>query len=1533
MKRLLLLAFLLLACSLCHGQAYQLPNNNAGCPANCRQIPWSAGSDLWNAGTLPTYTSVICTGLVGNGITNDGPAIQTCINNASTNTAVFIPAGTYLINSLIRLKSNVVLRGAGVTQTFLNEGASGNLDTQNFSFTSGGLNPATNFNTIPSTFALSGTPQKGDTSVTITSGAPNIGDWIQVYGNDDPSIITTTGDNGHCNWCGNNTGFYVRQQIVQVTNKVGSVLTLSRPLYYPLDTTSRVVPGPSGVGTVTEPAGAKYTIIAFGTQKAGFENFKVTATVDNGGSQIIRLQGCLFCWVKGVETQNTGSNSGSAHIEVDESYGCEIRDSYVHDGRSSASGANYGIYFQFSNSDHKVENNIMRHNRHGFVFQGGGSGVAFLYNYIDDLYTDDLTYLGSARTSHGAHPFFDLWEGNIMSHVAADSFWGTTSHDVFFRNSMWGDETGTGVPSFPPNSGFDAIDTYPLNTYYAFVGNVLGRTGLHTTWSAATLRGFNEFAAPATPIVYSYGGTQSGIPSTDTTSLNHGNWDFKTNGVAYWEGGTNHVLANSLYYTTKPAFLGNISWPLIGPDVTGGNLLGTSELVNENPAELCYLSGTFNPAICYAAAPPPFVTYTFVTYNGADLVLPGTAPNLGGATNNKATVFDSSYLGHINTDGTTFSNAAFLSPITRVTDILSAKTATDTFTAGQGGAGNFPLTNLDTSLIGITDGGQEFLCRFQTVGTNKGFCNQTTQAAWFGTYQPTGIFISTGQKTGGSCVTNCPLTDFGSIEFSHNLNKVVYTFGTSTEYTNPTAVFTTTVEPATGQYTVGATPLVDFAFGLPAQQAANWIAAHSYNYGDYVIHPLAAGEMATSGVWATGHIYALGDIVTAQGGTIQCMYKAVTASGLSTTGSSPAFLNTSPCKTDTLTDAVGNKWQGTNSTAKFIYQKTSAGTQTSGSSFTISGHPDTLSTVTDSSIAWTNVGTAYVPINGNQLWQAAAGIDMGTSYIVGGVGYATRYGVAMSTNSYGALSNNYKFTAGQDTGFWWMEYDETLNIYHLLNTGTGIWTDYTCSAGTGYNCSGGTWVASVIGTLKAITDPFATGTQACPYYLHDAKMAVDGLHQESVTNSNFISACNAVKNFEVWRTTSSLFNQYASLQVAAFGMAHWAIDKNTTVAESSSGWGFTKGVYIGVYSVDNVSGSNGNPVLPQYPAQTAGWPPPFSYYLPPQSSQSNAQSTPPGSYVTVSSVQKNPDADLSEVFGSHVSRTGLPGTDTGPACGTTYNLNPANGLAINMLQNEETCFSTLPLLPSGYVPNSGFGSLLPLCFPGGVGGSPACAQTYGSAWRFSHTWATQASVTFSTQFQISEYSQDGNWMFYSSDHGCTLGSTLAGNAVPMVWTSGTHVQMLAVAALPANPSSLCGYPWQAATLYTVGNLINPIEGTSGSAQIDDVFQAIFVNGNSGPQSTLTSHQPKCGSVSCFATTSPPTISTAGDTVCDSTSGSANSINPPLPYSTSCPNGVVWQDLGPQTQRGDVFAVRLIPNAIPSASMIGNVKLTGSVTIN
>jgi len=93
---------------------YDLPNDDTSCPGQCRQIPWKAGSDLWNGGTLPTYTGVTCTGLTeGNGTKDNTSVIQSCLNSLGPQQAAVIPPGMYYVNGTITVPSNKALRGAG----------------------------------------------------------------------------------------------------------------------------------------------------------------------------------------------------------------------------------------------------------------------------------------------------------------------------------------------------------------------------------------------------------------------------------------------------------------------------------------------------------------------------------------------------------------------------------------------------------------------------------------------------------------------------------------------------------------------------------------------------------------------------------------------------------------------------------------------------------------------------------------------------------------------------------------------------------------------------------------------------------------------------------------------------------------------------------------------------------------------------------------------------------------------------------------------------------------------------------------------------------------------------------------------------------------------------------------------------------------------------------------------------------------------------------------------------------------------------
>jgi hypothetical protein len=566
-------------------QVYELPNNNSGCPGNCRQIPWRAGSDLWNGGTLPVYPGTTCNGLVeGNGTTNNASAIQACINAAPVDTAVLIPPGMYYVNSRITLKSRVALRGAGggagsqgrwISSTYSGDVGPGSTVTT-LKFGSGGGIQSPGSSSLGSAVNLASGYTKGSTTL-VTSSSPNVaaGDFIVISEAQGDTELPSSwsGDEGACQWCGeaDDTG-RIMTQIVQVTSVSGNNVNISRPMYY----------------TFKSNLSPRIRKLNVAGQKVGLEHMKLWGSTNSRNSPHISFEACVFCWVKGVETYNTPDVAKAYPVYMEFSYGVEIRDSYFHFGQVNDSDTNYGIGMFGPNSDHKVENNILRENRHSISQEGGGSGNVFLYNYIDDNWTEDSSYLGSPTFNHGAHPYMTLIEGNIVSHFHSDYDWGTSSHFVMFRNWFWGDATGNYAKwsSSNPDFGFVAMEVERMQHFYSAIGNVLGNPNLHTNWANADLLPTNCSwdSSRSNPTVYGFGCNGSYDANTRNTMILHGNYDYKTRGVAHWDGGAAHGIKNSLYYSSKPAFFGSCAWPAFGPDL--------ASVTNTLPAKARYEGAT-----------------------------------------------------------------------------------------------------------------------------------------------------------------------------------------------------------------------------------------------------------------------------------------------------------------------------------------------------------------------------------------------------------------------------------------------------------------------------------------------------------------------------------------------------------------------------------------------------------------------------------------------------------------------------------------------------------------------------------------------------------------------------------------------------------------------------------------------------------------------------------------------------------------------------------------------------------------------------
>jgi hypothetical protein len=566
---------------------YDPPNNDAGCPASCRQIAWVAGSDVWNGGKLPVYTAVNCTaGLTeGNGTTDNATTIANCLAAISAGQASVLPAGMFYVNGTITIPSNKVLRGQGSTNcsqgTWLSASfhgdtvSSGNAQCTTLKLgPSGAIRLPGNASRATSQNLASGYT-KGSQTLT-TSSAPSglaVNDWIVISELEDSEIPSTiTGSTGDCTWCGEaNATRRPMTQIFQVTSVSGNDVGVSRPLYYTFKSalTPRIL-----------------ELTNLGT-RAGIEHLKLWGASDSRTDPHIRMDGSMQCWVKDVETYNTPDVAKAYPVYSEYSAQGEIRDSYFHFGLANGGDRNYGFGMFGPNSDFKVENNIYRESRHALSQEGGGSGNVFLYNYIDDMWTDDATYLGRTTLSHGAHPYMFLLEGNIISHFGSDFIWGSSSHGVLFRNWLWGDATGNYASWSSVNWGFVAMDIEKNGHYMSVIGNVLGGTAAvgapgHVNWSTGTVYpgAACSSGTKSNPVAYELGCRGTFDSTVRTTAILHGNYDYKTLGVAFWDGGADHTLRRSMYYSSKPAFFGGCTWPPFGPE--------GSPTVNNIPARQRY---------------------------------------------------------------------------------------------------------------------------------------------------------------------------------------------------------------------------------------------------------------------------------------------------------------------------------------------------------------------------------------------------------------------------------------------------------------------------------------------------------------------------------------------------------------------------------------------------------------------------------------------------------------------------------------------------------------------------------------------------------------------------------------------------------------------------------------------------------------------------------------------------------------------------------------------------------------------------------
>ena len=602
-------------------------NINANSSGSVALNGWTKAVDWTQVGIpggIPNVNWPICTTISPSGGADDSATIQNAISSCAAGSVILLAAGTYTLHrtttrsppgtvcvgktddygsgvyeaGLCLTDKSIVLRGAGPNQTLLNYGDGANIISMGRTYlssssikyiniTAGATKGSTSL-TLSSTSGI-----KTGTYLTITEANPN-----DPFDGD--PLVTATGYAGSCGYCGHDLPSKLMEQVDEVTAVSGNVVTLQRPLYFDYTTTPQVYVLPM-------------------IESVGLENLRVVGTAASGTAltfKNINIEACAHCWVHNVESD---SAVDKANVYLSDTYGNEISNNFLNDGFNHDSGADYSLLLEFRNSEDLIQNNIIRRPRHSTP-ESGGAGNVYAYNY------ELLGYMGEYPDSlpeteaHGAHPFMNLWEGNVMENFEFDFTHGSSSHNTMFRNylSMIDTNPNTGLQMA---SGLIALNVAYYSNYENVIGNVLGPYG--APCNASTYE--TDASTPkVSGVMWQLGYYDDGGGSTPSQALSNkvgntltrgGNFDCVSNSVI-WSTNipsgsspalsylTQRVLPNSLVFSLAPTYFAatGARWPAIDTAAT--------TKVNPIPAQICYengpqTGGAFNPIACYGVVTPP----------------------------------------------------------------------------------------------------------------------------------------------------------------------------------------------------------------------------------------------------------------------------------------------------------------------------------------------------------------------------------------------------------------------------------------------------------------------------------------------------------------------------------------------------------------------------------------------------------------------------------------------------------------------------------------------------------------------------------------------------------------------------------------------------------------------------------------------------------------------------------------------------------------------------------------------------------------
>lgn len=522
-----------------------------------RRITWTGNVGI--PGGIPTGQTIYTNLSPMGGSVNDATNIMIAMAACPSNQVILMSAGTFRIDTSIDFQNlnGVVLRGSGRASTIwrLSYDAQKAINMRGTPGTAySSLGTASEIRTNITSSIVQGT-----TVITLGNATGfNIGGiYVVSHTNDVDVDSMNASEPGPSLLYGTNRS---RVQTVIVTAKTGNDLTVDPPLSFTYTNAPMI-----------------HDFYQTPVRRCGIESLKIDQVFTNGDANCIGLEGAFQCWIKDVVVTNF-SRSG---VLVSYSTQCEVRDSDILNPTTLAGGQGYGIPCYYFSCFNLIENNVLRGCHSGISVQFGGAGNVFGYNYVINGSSDS----GSepSISSHAAHNFMNLWEGNwTMDKADADYVHGSSDRNTLFRNRIVGHQSGK---TFTQH----AVIFYELNRHWNIVGNILGDPSYHTTY-----RFDYPTAATGNPIMIlgSDGNADSnGDDVTEMDAIVHGNYDTVTADVTWDAGIADHVIQDSLYLSSKPSSFGFLTWPSFST-FSSTNTLSYTNI----PSGYRYANGTNPPA-------------------------------------------------------------------------------------------------------------------------------------------------------------------------------------------------------------------------------------------------------------------------------------------------------------------------------------------------------------------------------------------------------------------------------------------------------------------------------------------------------------------------------------------------------------------------------------------------------------------------------------------------------------------------------------------------------------------------------------------------------------------------------------------------------------------------------------------------------------------------------------------------------------------------------------------------------------------------